>query len=304
MTFGEKLLFLRRQSGLSQEQIAEKLNVSRQAVSRWEEGAIPDMENVVKISSFFDCSLDYLMNDSTEKLPEKVPATPHCDVVERRRIQPETVCLMIGLAALASADSLPYSDYNPESAVLFCILLRMLYGCGLRRNEALKMETRDIDLNLGVLFVRHAKNDKQRYVPMDISLTELIRAYLSIVPQREYLFVNSTSGRRYSAEWARKRMGHLLQDCGIDFERVRKYERGPCLHCFRHTFVAKAFDQLLQTPLDFADAVPFISTYLGHCDLRETDKYLQANYDFFQRDHTLITDYARKHNIFPEVIDE
>ena len=45
MTFGEKLLFLRRQSGLSQEQIAEKLNVSRQAVSRWEAGAIPDMEN-------------------------------------------------------------------------------------------------------------------------------------------------------------------------------------------------------------------------------------------------------------------
>ena len=39
------------------------------------------------------------------------------------------------------------------------------------------MESRDIDLNLGVLFVRHAKNDKQRYVPMDISLTELIRAY-------------------------------------------------------------------------------------------------------------------------------
>ena len=101
MTFGEKLLFLRRQSGLSQEQVAEKLNVSRQAVSRWEVGAIPDMENVVKISSFFDCSLDYLMNDSIEKLPEKAPTAPHYDVVERRRIQPETVCLMVGLAALA-----------------------------------------------------------------------------------------------------------------------------------------------------------------------------------------------------------
>ena len=43
---------------------------------------------------------------------------------------------------------------------------------------------------------------------------------------------------------------------------------------------------------------------LGHCDLRETDKYLQANYDFFQHDQTLITDYARKNCIFPEVIDE
>lgn len=101
MTFGEKLLFLRRQSGLSQEQIAEKLNVSRQAVSRWEAGSIPDMENVVKISGFFDCSLDYLMNDSIEKLPEKVTKAPNYDVVERRRIQPETVCLMVGLAALA-----------------------------------------------------------------------------------------------------------------------------------------------------------------------------------------------------------
>ncbi len=101
MTFGEKLLFLRRQSGLSQEQIAEKLNVSRQAVSRWEAGAIPDMENVVKISGFFDCSLDYLMNDSIEKLPEKVTAAPHYDAVERKRIRPETVCLMVGLAALA-----------------------------------------------------------------------------------------------------------------------------------------------------------------------------------------------------------
>lgn len=204
------------------------------------------------------------------------------------------------------------NDFKSFLAVEFSNYLQLLLSAGRStRNHEIMLRSLDsfllqnhIDLNLGVLFVRHAKNDKQRYVPMDISLTELIRAYLSIVPQREYLFVNSTSGRRYSAEWARKRMGHLLQDCGIDFERVRKYERGPCLHCFRHTFVAKAFDQLLQTPLDFADAVPFISTYLGHCDLRETDKYLQANYDFFQRDHTLITDYTRKHNIFPEVIDE
>ena len=127
---------------------------------------------------------------------------------------------------------------------------------------------------------------------------------MSIIPHRKYLFVNKISGKRFSAEWARKRMKHLLQDCDIVFERTRKNERGPCLHCFRHTFVANSFNQLLQTSLDFDDAVPFISTYLGHCDLRETDKYLQANYDFFQRDQALITDYVRKNCIFPEVIDE
>ena len=118
---------------------------------------------------------------------------------------------------ISSADDLPYSDNNPESAVLFCILLRILYGCGLRRNEALELETRDIDLNSGVLFVRHAKNDKQRYVPMDESLTELLRWYLSVIPHRKYLFVNKISGKRFSAEWARKRMKHLLQDCDIVF---------------------------------------------------------------------------------------
>ena len=47
MTFSEKLQRLRKVNGLSQEQLAEKLNVSRQAISKWEMGAIPDMDNVI-----------------------------------------------------------------------------------------------------------------------------------------------------------------------------------------------------------------------------------------------------------------
>jgi hypothetical protein len=66
MTFAEKLQKLRKQNGLSQEQLAEKLNVSRQAVSKWEMGTIPDMENMVKLGRYFDCSLDYLMNEEME----------------------------------------------------------------------------------------------------------------------------------------------------------------------------------------------------------------------------------------------
>ena len=67
MTFSEKLQRLRKVNGLSQEQLAEKLNVSRQAISKWEMGAITDMDNVIKISRFFDCSLDYLMNNEAEE---------------------------------------------------------------------------------------------------------------------------------------------------------------------------------------------------------------------------------------------
>lgn len=63
MTFSSKLQKLRKAGNLSQEQLAAELHVSRQAISKWELGTLPDINNLVKISNFFDCSLDYLMSD-------------------------------------------------------------------------------------------------------------------------------------------------------------------------------------------------------------------------------------------------
>jgi len=64
MNFAEKLLVLRTQSGYSQEALAEKLNVSRQAISKWEIGTtLPETEKVIAISDFFEVSLDYLLKD-------------------------------------------------------------------------------------------------------------------------------------------------------------------------------------------------------------------------------------------------
>jgi len=60
----EKLYKLRKNSGLSQEQLAEKLNVSRQAISKWESGtAVPESEKLIIISNYFDVSVDYLLKD-------------------------------------------------------------------------------------------------------------------------------------------------------------------------------------------------------------------------------------------------
>lgn len=64
MTFAEKLKSIRKQSGLSQEQLAEKLGVSRQAVTKWETDAgIPDIENIMAISALFDISIDDLLSN-------------------------------------------------------------------------------------------------------------------------------------------------------------------------------------------------------------------------------------------------
>lgn len=64
MTFGEKLKSVRKQAGMSQEQLAEKLGVSRQAVTKWETDAgIPDIENIMAVSALFDISIDQLLSN-------------------------------------------------------------------------------------------------------------------------------------------------------------------------------------------------------------------------------------------------
>ena len=64
MTFAEKLKSIRKQAGMSQEQWAEKLSVSRQAVTKWETDAgIPDIENIMAISALFDISIDELLSN-------------------------------------------------------------------------------------------------------------------------------------------------------------------------------------------------------------------------------------------------
>lgn len=64
MKLSDKIIELRKSNGMSQEDLAEKLNVSRQAISRWESGtAMPDANNILQISKLFGVTTDYLLND-------------------------------------------------------------------------------------------------------------------------------------------------------------------------------------------------------------------------------------------------
>lgn len=68
MTLSEKIQLLRKKSGLSQEELAEKLEVSRQSVSKWELGqAFPEMSKMLQLSEIFGVSVDYLLKDVLER---------------------------------------------------------------------------------------------------------------------------------------------------------------------------------------------------------------------------------------------
>lgn len=65
MEFAEKLITLRKGKELTQEQLAEQLDVSRQSVSKWENGqAVPEVEKLVELSRAFDVTVDYLLKPS------------------------------------------------------------------------------------------------------------------------------------------------------------------------------------------------------------------------------------------------
>ena len=76
MKFGENLKILRKKNKLSQEQLAEKVNVSRQSVSKWETGeAYPEMNNMLELCKIFNCKINNLVNDNiadVDSLDEEV----------------------------------------------------------------------------------------------------------------------------------------------------------------------------------------------------------------------------------------
>lgn len=74
MNLPKKLSFLRKEKGLSQENLADEMNVSRQAVSKWESGNVmPSLDNLIYLSKLYGVTIDFLIDDSQNLPPEPAP---------------------------------------------------------------------------------------------------------------------------------------------------------------------------------------------------------------------------------------
>ena len=127
MTFSEKITSLRKAHGWSQEDFAEKLNVSRQAISRWEnDSALPDALNISQISKLFGVTTDYLLNDdytSDKDIPVVKNATQETDNIILKKKQGHFIAaICFTLATFCWIMSLAYSS-NTFQLGLFCFAL-------------------------------------------------------------------------------------------------------------------------------------------------------------------------------------
>lgn len=107
MTLEEKLIHLRKEKGITQSELAEAVEVSRQAVSKWESGgAAPSTENLISLSDLYGVSVDYLLHDGelkagkTEPLPRDAEDDVKISCGETRKISVKWFAIIVGFLIL------------------------------------------------------------------------------------------------------------------------------------------------------------------------------------------------------------
>jgi integrase len=195
---------------------------------------------------------------------------------------------------------------NPKSRVAaeLPMLLRILYGCGLRLGEALSMTWGDVNLEEGIITIKVAKNQKQRLVPMSSELTRILRLYRALphfeTDDQGFVF-RQDNGQPRSNNTFWDIFNRILCELGIKNPQTAKYRsRGPCIHSLRHTFTLQSFLKADAEGTSFMETVPFLSTYLGHDGLMQTDIYLKARHELYTQAHKVIADYT--FDVFPEEV--
>jgi integrase/recombinase XerD len=204
---------------------------------------------------------------------------------------------------LADSITITKNQPNPYIQLEYPMALRLMYGCGLRIGETLALRMRDVDLDNGVLTLRHTKGNKQRLVPMHMSLISILKSYcmaMGLIGKIDsFLFPSSDSDTPMSTKTAFHRFKNILKLSDISLPGRRKHQRGPCLHCLRHAFAFKSFAKAEKDGRGINDSVPYLSIYLGHNSLKETEKYLKFSSEMYPEAMELFDDYTAE--IFPEV---
>lgn len=199
-----------------------------------------------------------------------------------------------------------YEETGQLRFVTYSVLLRLVYSCGLRISEALKLKKEDIDFFQNTIFISETKNCKERLVPFTDELGLILNGYITnVVGDNQYLFTSrKNSSKPYTPRWAQLffeeiakhlQMDAILKDSGSP--------KGNSIHSLRHTFAVHSLQKLIDKSKDPYTFMPFLSYYMGHENILGTQQYIHlAN-----ENSIYIENVMKEYNddIFPEVfVDE
>lgn len=159
-------------------------------------------------------------------------------------------------------------------------LIGLLAVTGMRVSEALALTRDDVDLKAGVLTIRGSKFRKSRLVPLhDSTCRALLRyaqqrdACLGARPRASYFLLTGRGGKFWGSQ-VRKSFHQISVAVGL---RSSTRGRGPRLHDLRHRFATETLLRWSRCNTDIEQAMPTLSTYLGHSNISDTYWYLSAH---------------------------
>lgn len=169
----------------------------------------------------------------------------------------------------------PNSNRNTVDPVLF----RFLYGTGVRISEALNLSIKDVNLKEGIVTIRHAKNNKDRLVPMADRLTDRMNRYLEgfhrFSEANAYVFPGAKMGGMNQSTAYNHFRDYLLM------ANIPHTSTGPRIHDFRHGLAVACLKKWALAGIDLTNMIPYLSAYMGHTDFRATQYYLRLTADLY-----------------------
>lgn len=206
---------------------------------------------------------------------------PHAHNAGASRYVPHIFSSAEMAALWRAVDACPPDANAPYRDRILPVLFRVLYGTGLRVSEALALRTTDVNRLAGTLYVREAKLDKERRIPMHPVLAERVDRYLDTLAFLALadgpLFPRQT-GDAYAANTIYGYFRRFLWQAGISHQGRG---RGPRLHDLRHTFAVHCLRQWVLEDVDLTVALPYLSAYMGHVGLKSTQGYLRLTAELY-----------------------
>ena len=161
------------------------------------------------------------------------------------------------------------------------VIFRVIYGCGLRANEALSLKCADVFIDKKYIIIREPKNGHDRMLPISKSLADICALYqkqkLSNHTMEDYFFTQKNM-RKYAVNTLYRWFRIILWKAGIS---NGGWGIGPRVHDLRHSFSVHSLESMSRSGLDLYYSLPILSNYLGHKSLETTDKYVRLTSEMY-----------------------
>ena len=184
--------------------------------------------------------------------------------------------------------------------IIIPVILRILYSCGLRISEAVKLRNTNVELQAGILEIKDSKFGKDRLVPMSQSMVHICRQYYQVLHMHSCLddyFFMKADRQPVAGDTVYRRFREILWESGISHGGKGS---GPRLHDLRHTYAVHALKRAVDRGVEVYCALPILSTFLGHASVEATSQYVRLTADAFP-DIRAALDHNCGH-VIPEVV--